>query len=347
MAKKIYLANINSSGIVCGGLATQAKKTLSACREIGLPVEIYNTWETLKPQEVGAFHLFSSAFELFDLSRTLYQRNIPQLLSSIFYTRHPAWKIAGIRTITKFISRFDKGTNSVFDYDCAIMKNADLVMPNTSAELQQIQQLFKIPDNKITVVPNGVDKKFASATPDLFKKKYGDDNIILSVTMLGPERKNGLNLIKALGKIDHPSYIIGSFHTESDYGKQCKTELEKYPQIKYIGMMDHEDPMLASAYAAAKVFALPSWLETPGLASMEAALAGAEVITTAVGGTKDYFCENAIYIDPYSVNSIADGITTALNRNGNEQKKMKEFILNNFLWEKVAEKYSEIYRKYL
>jgi len=347
MCKKILLTNMHSSGIVSGGLATQAKKTFEACREIGLPVEIYDTWKTLNPKEVGAFHIFPANHEMHHFSQTLREKNIPQLVSSVFYTRHPKWKIDVIRTLTKFISRFDKGTKSVFDYTGEVMKNADLVMPNTSDELKQIQDLFKISDDKICVVPNGVDKKFANADPKLFKEKYGDENIILSVTMLGKERKNGLNMIKAMGKIDHPSYIIGSFHTDCEYGKLCRAELEKYPQIKYIGMFDHEDEMLASAYASAKVFALPSWLETPGLASMEAALAGAEVVTTPVGGTKDYFCDFGIYIDPYNPENIAAGIETALNRDGTKQKQLKNFILQNFLWENVAEKYKEIYAKYL
>ena len=219
MPKKIYLTNVYYSGMISGGVVTQVKKTFEACRDFGLPVEAYDVWKAINPQEVGAFHIFTTNCETHNFSKVLYEKQIPQLVSSVFYTRHPAWKIAGIRALTKFISHFDSGTKSVFDYSCEIMENADLVMPNTSDELKQIQELFKIPDNKIMLVPNGVDKKFANSSPDLFKKKYGDSDIILSVTMLGPERKNGLNMIKALGKIDHPSYIIGLFNTESDYGK--------------------------------------------------------------------------------------------------------------------------------
>ncbi|MCL1945745.1 MAG: glycosyltransferase family 4 protein [Chitinivibrionia bacterium] len=347
MSKKIYLTGTHSLGVTNGGVATQTRKTFEACREFGLPVEIYNTWDTINPQNVGAFHIFSANYEMHHLSRTLYEKRIPQLVSSVFYTRHPFWKIAGIRAITKFISHFDSGTKSVFDYSHEVMKNAEFIMPNTSDEAKQIRQLFKIPEEKIIVVPNGVDKKFANASPELFKKKYGESDIILSVTMLGKERKNGLNMIKALGKIDSPSYIIGSFHTESNYGKLCKAELEKYPQIRYIGMFDHKSEMLASAYASAKVFVLPSWLETPGLASMEAALAGSQIVTTPIGGTKDYFKDFAVYIDPYSVDSIAAGIKIALKKDKNEQKKMKEFIFNNFLWENVAQAYSKIYGKFL
>lgn len=347
MPKKIYLANTHSLGVTGGGVATQTQKTYQACREIGLPVEMYNPWKLLDKKEIGAFHIFSANYEMHHFSKTLFDMQIPQVVSSVFYTRHPKWKIDGMRAITKFISHFDCGTKSVFDYTEEVLQNADMVMPNTSDELRQIQSLFKIPDEKIQVVPNGVDKRFADADPRLFKEKYGDENIILSVTMLGKERKNGLNMIKAMGKIDHPSYIIGSFHTESKYGKLCKAELEKHPQIKYIGMFDHEDKMLASAYASAKAFVLPSWLETPGLASLEAALSGAEVVTTPVGGTKDYFGDFGIYIDPYNPDNIAMGIETALNRNGRKQKQMKGFIMQNFLWEEVAEKYKEIYKKYL
>jgi glycosyltransferase involved in cell wall biosynthesis len=330
-----------------GGLATQTKKTFEACRELGLPVEIYNTWEMMDVRKVAAFHIFVANYEMQHFSQVLKEKEIPQILSPVFYTRHQKWKVNGIRAVTKFISHFDSGTKSYFDYIDNMLKNADMIMPNTSDELDLIRKLFKVPSSKFQVVPNGVDKKFANATPELFKKKYGDSDIILSVTMLGKERKNGLNMIKALGKIDYPSYIIGSFHTECNYGKLCQAELDKYPQVHYIGMFDHEDEMLASAYASAKVSVLPSWLETPGLASLEAALAGAEVVTTPIAGTKDYFKDFAFYVDPYDVNSISEGVEKALNSDGTGQKKMKEFIFENFLWEKVARKYQDIYAGYL
>ena len=44
--------------------------------------------------------------------------------------------------------------------------------------------------------------------------------------------------------------------------------------VSWLGRLDHHDPLLASAYAAARVFALPSWFETPGLAALEAGPGG-------------------------------------------------------------------------
>ena len=71
--------------------------------------------------------------------------------------------------------------------------------------------------------------------------------------------------------------------------------------------------LLASAYAACDVFVLPSQFETPGIAALEAGLAGAKIVITPVGGTKrSYFGNNAIYVEPTSTENIAEGILAAL-----------------------------------
>ena len=59
--------------------------------------------------------------------------------------------------------------------------------------------------------------------------------------------------------------------------------------VKFLGDLDHSSDMLRSAYAACDVFVLPGWFETPGLAALEAALAGAKVVATKGGSTKEYF----------------------------------------------------------
>ncbi len=70
-------------------------------------------------------------------------------------------------------------------------------------------------------------------------------------------------------------------------------------QVIWLGRLDHHDPLLASAYAAARVFALPSWFETPGLAALEAALAGCAVVITPYGSTREYFGDLVEYARPH------------------------------------------------
>ena len=75
-----------------------------------------------------------------------------------------------------------------------------------------------------------------------------------------------------------------------------------------IGSLDNQSEMLASAYAASDTFVLPSQFETPGISALEAALAGAKIVITPYGGTKEYFKNMAEYVDSGSSEAIKAGI---------------------------------------
>ena len=57
---------------------------------------------------------------------------------------------------------------------------------------------------------------------------------------------------------------------------------------------------------------LPSYRETPGLASMEAAAVGCAVIVTEEGSAREYFGDLAGYADPRSSASIARAVLDAV-----------------------------------
>jgi glycosyltransferase involved in cell wall biosynthesis len=101
--------------------------------------------------------------------------------------------------------------------------------------------------------------------------------------------------------------------------------------------------MLASAYAACDTFVLPSMFETPGIAALEAALAGAKVVITPYGGTKEYFRDLAGYVEPSSVVSIRNGIKAALERK--KGTELREHVRKSFLWQTVAQKTAAAYRE--
>jgi glycosyltransferase involved in cell wall biosynthesis len=136
-------------------------------------------------------------------------------------------------------------------------------------------------------------------------------------------------------QIGHPTVIIGQV-TRSDYAEQCLQEASEAKNILIIKGLDNDSEMLASAYAAARVFALPSLFETPGIAALEAALAGASIVITPHGGTRDYFGDDAEYVDPFSIDSIRNGIERALNTPVNPA--LRERIKKEFLWPSIAAK---------
>ena len=201
-----------------------------------------------------------------------------------------------------------------------------------------------MPEQKITVVPNGVDGRFATADPGLFKRTYGLADVILNVGHIGHTRKNVLTLIRALATIDHPAVIIGRI-IKSPYGDACVREAGRHKHILLIDGLPNDGEMLASAYAASRVFALPSFFETPGIAALEAGLAGANVTITKYGGTQEYFGAMADYVDPRSVESVRAGIIAALERP--RSAALREHIRKHYLWQTIAEQTAKVYARYL
>ena len=115
--------------------------------------------------------------------------------------------------------------------------------------------------------------------------------------------------------------------------------------VHFLGSFDHESTILESAYAAARVVTLPAEYETPGLVALEAGLAKANIVITERGSTKDYYKEHARYINPEETEDIKEKLIEAYNSQKNDN--LKEHIKENYLWDKIAKKTLEGYKKVL
>lgn len=341
--KKILLVIPQVARVVGGGVATQAVRTYEETLKRGLPLELYDPWKSYDWDSIAAVHIFCANHESVNIAKAVKGKGIPLIVSSVFYSSHSDLLIKGELLFSKVLQKVVSGIRTSFDYLKEICTLADRVLPNTEAEKEKLVNAIGIDPKKIHVIPNGVDDRFSSASDSLFYDTYGVRDYILSVANLGYIRKNMLNLIKALQDIDHPAILIGPYF-DTPYGRACKKELAKAPHIQWIGELKNDSPLLASAFAGAKLFALPTLFETPGIASMEASLAGSTVVTTPYGGTKEYFGDYVTYANPKSIQSIQQAIEEGLKSTSDG---LQAHIQKNFLWEKVAEKMEEMYISFL
>jgi len=310
---KICFVTHDGVPLAKGGPYIKVKETKKYLESEGHEVSLYNMWAMNdKINEFDIIHIVSANLGVYSFARNLFYRDIKFLVEPVFYSGHSSSFINTMLNFDKMIRSVIKGVWSDYGFINDICEWAEYVLPNTESEANKIEIGFSIPGEKIKVIHNGVSKKFLEGDPELFKKKYGLENFILNVGHLGPARKNMLSLIKALGQIDHPSVIIGKV-LDTEEAHKIELELKKSKQILLIDELENDSPVLASAYAACDTFVLPSLFETPGIAALEAALAGAKVVITSYGGTKDYFKDFVTYVNSKSVASIKRGIEAALN----------------------------------
>ncbi len=151
-------------------------------------------------------------------------------------------------------------------------------------------------------------------------------------------------MIRALKGVSKPFVLIGDYVPHyKNYYETCRREAGK--NVHFLGAVDHASGLLASAYAAADTFLLASWLETPGLAALEAALAGAKIVITPEGATREYFGDYADYAAPENLREIRKKVEASLKKS--KDHKLQNHVQQNFLWKNVAKKTLEAYERIL
>jgi glycosyltransferase involved in cell wall biosynthesis len=213
---------------------------------------------------------------------------------------------------------------------------ADVLLPNAKRELDMLMCDFDIPLRNTYIVPNAADSVFLNCNGNDFVSKHGLRDFVLCVGRI-EITKNQLFLIRAMKGSSIPLVLIGRL-TDGLYLRECIREADK--NVIFLNQISHEE--LASAYGAAKVHALPSWRETPGLVSLEAGLAGCNIVVTNRGSTEEYFGKLAYYCEPDDVVSIRNAVLRAHAASRN--KELVEHIFSNYTWKKAAEKTLEAYQ---
>ncbi len=333
-----------ATALTRGGVQTQVLQTKEALENLGVHVTLFDTWRNFQANEFDLVHVFSANMATYHFARAVKTKGLPLVISPIFYTRRTDKIVKNVIKIDRFISRRIRGIWTDYGLIAEMCNWAEAVTPNTTEEGKLFVDAFGIPAKKVIVVPNGVEERFAHATPALFEREYGIKNFILSVGHIGPERKNILRLIEALESINHQAVIIGRIE-DTLSGRACLERASRNSRLLIIDAIPHDSMLLASAYAACDVFVLPSQFETPGIAALEAALTGAKIVITPVGGTKDYFKNDAIYVEPTSTENIAEGIQTALKNK--KDNLLQARIQKEFLWERVGKKTKQVYENIL
>ena len=225
------------------------------------------------------------------------------------------------------------------------MSFADKIVTNSIMESESLSETLDIPIEKFYEVYNGVDPIFTEKpSPAIFRESYKITGpFILCVGNIEP-RKNQLNLAIAMQKLpSHKLILIGHIRNQEYLSETINSGLPQ--QVKYVGALSHESKELRSAYQACDVFCLPSLLETPGLAAIEAVIQGCSLAVTKIGSTKEYFKDVVEYLEPSDPDSISEAIIKAMAITDNKKHLLTQ-IGGNLLWPNVVKRLESLYDQF-
>lgn len=245
---------------------------------------------------------------------------------------------------------------SILHHVCRyIVQNSYTVTVNSSYMQRQLLEIVPGCDEKIRIIPMGVDLlNLQGLMRDDVRKKYSGRRIILSVGRL-IDLKGTMFLIEAMPEIleKNPNVLLIIVGTgpESQHLERRISELGIQGQVIMAGLIERNK--LPSYYHAADVFVLPSInidgkTEGLGVVLLEAMAAGCPVIGSNVGGIPDIIvdCENGFLVPERDPSALADRIIALLSDKARAEKLRvngRETITMKFSWDMIAEKFSNIY----
>jgi glycosyltransferase involved in cell wall biosynthesis len=304
-----------------GGGEVQLLECRAALERKGAEVVLYDQWN---PQfdEVDIVHFFS-----------VQGGSIPFCT----HAKNHGKKLAVSPIIWFGENKYDYALGEIGE----LLNLCDIALPNSFAEGERLSRWYDLPIEKFSPIVNGVDERFfVPGDPELFRTTYDLNEPFLLCVANIELRKNQLNLIRATVGLGIKVVLLGRVR-DAEYWQSCQAEM--HDGIKFLGHVDYASEMHRSAYAACSAFLLPTRLETPGLAALEAAATGTPLCLTQEGCTMEYFGNLAIYVDPESPESIRSGIVAVASRD--RSKDLSCLVKSKYTWDCAAEQLIAAYRK--
>jgi glycosyltransferase involved in cell wall biosynthesis len=198
---------------------------------------------------------------------------------------------------------------------------SDRVLTVSEASKLDILRRFRVPADKITVVYNAIDERLALEPTDEDVERVAvryqlKDPFALYVGNIKPH-KNLERLIEAFHQLRQEStfealklVIIGDEISKYQGLRRAVHVHKLHKHVRFLGFVPLET--LSALYQLASVFVFPSLYEGFGLPPLEAMYYGTPVVTSNVSSLPEVVGDAAMLVDPYSAESIADGMRRVL-----------------------------------
>ncbi len=327
-----------------GGGERQLLATARELAEVGVRARLWRPWEE-DLSGIDCVHLFGSEREHLTIVRAARRRKLPVVLSPVTWFDLPScwrepWPLhRRAVACAKFLLR--AAVPTMPSWRRRLYQAVDLLLPNSQAEADQLIRYFRIDPERIRIVPNGAERRFAMADPEPFAAKVGCRDFILYVGRIEP-RKNQLGFLRAMQGVVVPIVVLGdAVPGHEDYFDACRRAAGT--NVRFVPGIAHDDVLLASAYAACGCLVLASWYETPGLVAIEAAMSGTPLVLPRGGCAREYFGELAAYVSPGDLPGIQRAVLDALAAGRSPQ--LASLVREHFTWRTAAWATKEAYEQ--
>lgn len=229
------------------------------------------------------------------------------------------------------------------------------VIVNSEYMKNEVKQVFQISDDKLSVIPNGVDtRKFDGIEKDIsFRRNFAldEEKIIFFVGRIVNEK--GVHILidavpKVLSNYYNVKFVIAGKGNQMEYLKWKVSDMNISSKVHFTGYISDND--LLKLYKCADIAVFPSLYEPFGIVALEGMVANVPVVVSDTGGLGAIVEHEVDGMKAYTgnANSLADSIIAILNDPEKAEKMRKkafEKVNEVYNWDIITGKIIDVYKK--
>jgi len=250
-----------------------------------------------------------------------------------------------------------------------VMEAVDRIVASTSTERDQLRTLYGVPEDKVEIIPPGVDlSRFYPIPPDEAKEFVGiapKERMVLFVGRIEPLK--GLEtLLRALARLAQAGAlernclclaVIGGEvgedgstpNGELEYLMKLRSEIGLQDLVAFLGKQDQDS--LPYYYSAAEMVVMPSHYESFGMVALESMACGTPVIASHVGGLV-HLVEDGVtgyHVPVEDPESLSKRISSLLEDKALRYRMGHDAFAfaKKFAWENITSRLMDLYQEML
>lgn len=315
-----------------GGFQTQIEQTRRALEELGIDVEWARWWDSRQAGDV--LHYFGATRPwIFEQARTKNLRTVMTSLLSETCNRSDARLWRQGKLVNAVLSLpFGEGIKQQLNWRSYASCDCNVV--GLEAERQVLKRVYRVPPNRIEVVPLGLSPRFLSAG----KGDRSEPYLVCVGTIC--EQKNCIPLAELARRAEAPVLFVGKPYTEDDpYWAKFKSMIDGR-WVCHQPHVDSEEAMIALLQKA-RGAVIMSKFENWCLAAHEAAACGLPLLLPPLKWARERFGDHARYFVG------GEGDVEALRKFYGDCAGLPAPAVTLFGWNDTATKLCTVYERVL
>jgi len=235
----------------------------------------------------------------------------------------------------------DPGQQYINDVEWWLTYEAWRLIVCSESMRREVKHLFGLADDKVAVIPNGIDLPNAAPAPPRAQFAAPGERLLFQIGRMVPEKGAGVLLEAAAAlrqRHDLRLVLAGTGPYRADLERRAQA-LGIADRVNFAGYVP--DSVAQALFSYADVAVVPSIYEPFGIVALEAMAAGAPLVASDVGGLSDIVEHgvNGLKAAPGDVQSLTeqiDRLLTDRNLAGRLASNAIRLVRERYSWEGVA-----------